>query len=336
MIIVTGGAGFIGSNLIRALNARGERNVVAVDDLTTPQRYRNLVDLQIADYFDKDEFFARLPSLPAVRLVFHQGACSDTMEHDGRFMLANNYRWSRSLLEWAQTQRIPMVYASSAAVYGGAEQFSEEQNNEKPLNVYGYSKLLFDQIVRQQIAQAGVGGLTAPVVGLRYFNVYGPREQHKGRMASVAFHQFGQWQTDGSVQLFGGWDGWLDGQQSRDFVHVDDVVAVNLWCAERALETSSVTGIYNCGTGRAEPFNAVAEALINALRRHAGALPLSLNELVTQQLIRYQNFPDALKGKYQSFTQADLTRLRAAGCRVAMRGVAQGVADYVDWLVQSA
>ena len=185
MILVTGGSGFIGSNLVRALNVRGERDIIVVDDLSTGDRFQNLVDLTISDYFDKDEFLTRLASLPRPRVVFHQGACSDTMEHDGRFMMANNYRWSRTLFEWCQQERVPLIYASSAAVYGGSEQFSERPEHEQPLNVYGYSKLLFDQIVRQQIHSAGTAKLTAPVIGLRYFNVYGPREQHKGRMASA-------------------------------------------------------------------------------------------------------------------------------------------------------
>jgi ADP-L-glycero-D-manno-heptose 6-epimerase len=171
MILVTGGSGFIGSNLVRALNVQGERDIIVVDDLSTGDRFQNLVDLTISDYFDKDEFLTRLASLPRPRVVFHQGACSDTMEHDGRFMMANNYRWSRTLFEWCQQERVPLIYASSAAVYGGSEQFSERPEHEQPLNVYGYSKLLFDQIVRQQIHSAGAAKLTAPVIGLRYFNV---------------------------------------------------------------------------------------------------------------------------------------------------------------------
>ena len=336
MILVTGGAGFIGSNLVRALNAQGERDIIVVDDLSTGDRYCNLADLTIADYFDKDEFLARLPFLPRLRMVFHQGACSDTMEHDGRFMMANNYRWSRTLLDWCQQERVPLIYASSAAVYGGSEAFSERPDHELPLNVYGYSKLLFDQIVRQHIQAVATSRLPAPVIGLRYFNVYGPREQHKGRMASVAFHQVGQWRRQGYVQLFGAWDGWQEGQQSRDFVHVDDVVAVNLWFARQALEGVDHSGVYNCGTGRAEAFNEVASAVVNAMRKSQGQSGLPLADLVAQGLIRYTPFPDALKGKYQSHTQADLGRLRAIGCDLDFRGVEAGVGDYADWLVQQA
>ena len=336
MILVTGGSGFIGSNLVRALNVQGERDIIVVDDLSTGDRFQNLVDLTISDYFDKDEFLTRLASLPRPRVVFHQGACSDTMEHDGRFMMANNYRWSRILFEWCQQERVPLIYASSAAVYGGSEQFSERPEHEYPLNVYGYSKLLFDQIVRQQIHSAGTAKLTAPVIGLRYFNVYGPREQHKGRMASVAFHQVGQWRAEGFVRLFGAWDGWQEGQQSRDFVHVDDVVAVNLWFARQAAEGRDHSGVYNCGSGRAQAFNEVAQAVANTMRKSQGQAELPLAELVAQGLIRYAPFPDSLKGKYQSYTEADLGQLRAVGCDIAFRGVETGVADYVEWLIQKS
>ena len=332
MILVTGAAGFIGSNLIRALNRRGERDIIAVDDLSTGDRFRNLTDLAIADYFDKDEFLGVLPKLPALSQAFHQGACSDTMEHDGRFMLANNYRWTHTLFDWCQHHRVPLVYASSAAVYGGASAFTEDPANELPLNVYGYSKLLFDQIVRRAMAQAGAGGLPAPVVGLRYFNVYGPGEQHKGRMASVAFHQYRQWHGEQCVRLFDGWDGWAPGGQSRDFVHVDDVVAVNLWFADQARSGRAISGVFNCGTGRAQPFNDVGLTVVNTLRSQAGQAALTLDQAVAAQWIRYFDFPDALKGKYQSFTQADLTHLRQIGCDQTFRSVQQGVASYVEWL----
>jgi ADP-L-glycero-D-manno-heptose 6-epimerase len=324
-IIVTGAAGFVGANLVRALNARGETDIVAVDNLTRADKFHNLVDCEIADYLDKEDFRSALArgAVARPRIVYHQGACSDTMESNGRYMLDNNFRYSLQLLEWCQAQRVPYVYASSAAVYGLGPVYAEARENEKPLNVYGYSKFLFDQIVRRRL-----GSFTAPVIGLRYFNVYGPREAHKGRMASVAFHHFHQFRADGKVRLFEGSHGYAAGEQRRDFIHVDDAVAVNLFFAEKP-----ATGIYNVGTGRAQPFNDVALAVVNALRAGEGRPPLSLAEAVAQGHIEYVPFPEALLGKYQAYTQADLTKLRAAGFSRPMASVEQGVASYVGWLL---
>ena len=323
MIIVTGAAGFIGSNLVHALNRRGETDIVAVDNLTRADKFRNLVDCEIADYVDKRDLLARLGRYANARAIFHQGACSDTMEADGRYMMDNNFAYSMALLEHANANRIPFIYASSAAVYGGSRRFVEEREFEKPLNVYGYSKFLFDQIVRRRLPAAAT-----QVVGLRYFNVYGPREAHKGRMASVAFHNFGQFRAEGRVRLFDGWDGWGAGEQSRDFIHVDDVVAVNL----HFLDHPQASGVFNLGTGRAQPFNDVAAAVVNTMRRLEGRPQLELASLVAEGLLEYVPFPDALKGKYQSFTQADDARLRAVGYRAPFATVQQGVANYVEWL----
>jgi len=329
MIVVTGAAGFIGSNLVRALNHRGITDIIAVDDLSEGDKFVNLVDGRIADYLDKDVFRARVANgdLSGVDAVLHQGACSDTTERNGRYMLDNNYRVTLELFEQCQTQRIPFIYASSAAVYGAGPHYVEDPACERALNVYGYSKLLFDQVLRRRMAQ----GLTAPVVGLRYFNVYGPNEQHKGRMASVAFHNMNQFRREGHVRLFGGWDGYGDGGQTRDFISVADVVAVNL----HFLDHPERSGIYNCGTGRAQPFNDVATAVVNTLREADGQAALPLDALVAQGLLRYIPFPDDLKGRYQSYTQADLTRLREAGFEAPMRDVQTGVAEYVRaWLAQ--
>ena len=327
-IIVTGAAGFIGANLVRALNDRGETDIVAVDNLTRAEKFRNLVDCELADFLDKADFRALLArgAIKRPQVVFHQGACSDTMESDGRYMLDNNFRYSLELLDWCQAQKVPFVYASSASVYGLGPVYAEGRTHEKPLNVYGYSKFLFDQIVRQRL-----GSLTAPVIGLRYFNVYGPREAHKGRMASVAFHHFHQYRTDGKVRLFEGSHGYADGEQRRDFIHVDDAVAVNLHFRERP-----VSGIYNVGTGRAQPFNDVALSVVNALRAHDGKPPLSLAEAAAARCIEYVPFPEALRGKYQAYTQADLAQLRAAGFTQPMARVEQGVAAYVGWLLGNA
>jgi ADP-L-glycero-D-manno-heptose 6-epimerase len=324
MIVVTGAAGFIGSNLGKALNDRGETDVIAVDNLAKPEKFVNLVDCAIADYIDKREFLqlvsARRIAQPAA--VFHQGACSDTMESDGRYMMENNYRYSIELLDWCQQQKIPFIYASSAAVYGSGPQFVENASTERPLNIYGYSKYLFDQIVRRRSPS-----LTAPVVGFRYFNVYGPHEAHKGRMASVAFHHVEQFRRDGKVRLFEGSHGYANGEQRRDFIHVDDVVAANLHFFEKP-----VAGVFNLGTGRAQPFNDVGLAVVNEIRRQAGQDRLTLQQTVLQGLIEYVPFPAALQGKYQPFTQADLTALRAAGCDTAFKSVEQGTASYVAWL----
>ena len=322
MIVVTGAAGFIGSNLVRGLNARGLDNILAVDDLTDGDKFVNLVRGRIADYMHKDDFrcAVREGFMPGVRAVFHQGACSDTTERNGHYMMDNNYRVTLELFEYCQTHKIPFIYASSAAVYGAGPVYVEGLANEKPLNVYGYSKFLFDQVVRARIQKC-----TAQVVGLRYFNVYGPQEQHKGRMASVAFHNMNQFIAEGHVRLFGGWDGYPDGGQMRDFISVRDVVDVNL----HFLDHPTQSGIFNCGTGRAQPFNDVAMAVVNTMRQLRGDPALPLEALVAEGLLRYVGFPDDLKGRYQSYTQADVTALRAAGYTAPMRDVQAGVSEYV-------
>jgi ADP-L-glycero-D-manno-heptose 6-epimerase len=324
-IVVTGAAGMIGSNLVHGLNAIGLDDIIAVDDLTDGQKYRNLLGASLSDYFDKDEFYQRFVNgdFGKVDAVFHEGACSDTMEHNGRFMLDTNYRCSKRLLDACQAQGTRLLYASSAATYGGSSEFREVPEFEQPLNVYGYSKLLFDNVVRRMIDKVG-----PQVVGFRYFNVYGPREQHKGRMASVAFHHFTQMRDNGHVKLFGEYGGYAAGQQARDFIHVDDVVAVNLWF----LQHPDRKGIYNLGTGRAQPFNDVAVATVNSFRSQRGAAPLGLDEMVQAGLVKYIDFPAALVGKYQCFTQADISLLRAAGCPHRFAPVGEGVARYGGWL----
>jgi ADP-L-glycero-D-manno-heptose 6-epimerase len=320
--IVTGAAGFIGSKIVEGLNRRGVREIIAVDNLAHADKFKNLAGCEIADYVDQAEFIANLERWEgSVEAVLHQGACSDTMETDGRFMMENNYAYSRRLLEWCQEEEVPLLYASSASVYGSGPEYREERACERPLNIYGYSKFLFDQLVRSRAAEA-----SAQVVGLRYFNVYGPNEAHKGRMASVALHAYQQLHGEGKVKLFAGSDGYRDGEQRRDFIYVDDVVAVNLWFLERR----HVSGIFNCGTGRAQTFNDVAAAVINTLR----GTRASPQELAEQKLIQYIPFPAQLQGKYQSYTQADLSRLRAAGLPGAFMGVEEGVAAYVKELAK--
>jgi ADP-L-glycero-D-manno-heptose 6-epimerase len=331
-IVVTGAAGFIGSNIVRSLNARGITDIIAVDDLRDGDKFRNLADLQIADYVDHTVFYDRFAhgAYGQVEAVFHEGACSDTMETDGRYMMDNNYGVSCQLWAACQAQGTRLLYASSAATYGGSSSFVETPKFEKPLNVYGYSKLLFDQRMRREMG-GDFKRNQAQVVGFRYFNVYGPREQHKGRMASVAYHQFHQFKQDGHVKLFGEYGGYAAGEQERDFVFIDDVVGVNLWFFDHPEQS----GLFNLGTGRAQPFNEVALAVVNAELTAQGKQPLALGEAVAQQLIRYIPFPDALRGKYQCFTQADLKALRASGCDHVFADVATGVSSYMPWLAHA-
>ncbi|WP_207061547.1 ADP-glyceromanno-heptose 6-epimerase [Motiliproteus sp. SC1-56] len=310
MIIVTGGAGMIGSNLVKGLNERGETDILVVDNLSNGHKFWNLQDCQIADYLDKDEFLARIRAgqgFDRVRAVFHQGACSATTEWDGRYMMANNYEYSKVLLHWCLERSVPFLYASSAATYGKTETFREEPACEGPLNVYGYSKWQFDQYIRR------LEPFASQVVGFRYFNVYGPREQHKGSMASVAFHLNEQILRGENAKLFGGYDHFEAGEQKRDFVYVGDVVKVNLWF----LDHPEQSGIFNLGTGRAQPFNDVARAVIDFHGKGE---------------IEYITFPDHLKGAYQSFTQADISRLRAAGYQEPFKTVQEGTAEYLQWL----
>ena len=325
-IVVTGAAGFIGSNIVKALSGRGEHEVLAVDDLEQGDKFVNLVDCNIADYLDKDAFLTTLNSGAfdgAIAAISHQGACSDTTATDGRYMMLNNYEYSKQLFDYCTDDEIPFVYASSAAVYGARRDFREDPACEAPLNVYGYSKYQFDQFVRRNWTE-----LTAQVAGLRYFNVYGEREQHKGRMASVSFHLFNQYRAGGKLRLFEGSGGYAGGEQRRDFISVEDVVSVNLFF----LDNPGKSGIFNVGTGVAQSFNDVAVATVNACRRLDGKTALSLGDMQQQGIIEYIPFPAELKGKYQSYTQADITNLRAAGYAAPFLTVEQGVTRYIDKL----
>ena len=327
-VIVTGAAGFIGSNLVRALNLRGERDVIAVDNLQSSEKFRNLVDCEITDFMDKRDFLSSLMAGEFdgnVDAIFHQGACSDTMQTDGRYMMENNYRYSVELLDFCCEQEVPLIYASSAAVYGGSTTFLEERQFESPLNVYGYSKLLFDQLVRRRLPEVGV-----QIAGFRYFNVYGRNEAHKTRMASVAWHFFNQYQTDGCVRPFQGSGGYEPGEQRRDFIAVEDIVRVNLWFFDH----QEARGIFNVGTSRAQSFNDVAVATVNACRVADGKSILNLAEMRDMGIISYRDFPEALQGKYQHFTQADINALRLVGYQHEFSSVEQGVSTYCEWLLK--
>lgn len=318
MIIVTGGLGFIGSNIVHGLNKRGREDIVVVDDFTDGTKFINIAEARIADYLDKDEFIARirqgqpLNGNGKVEALIHQGACSSTTEWNGKMVMENNFAYSKELFHYAGRFQIPFIYASSASVYGNGRVFCEDPQFERPINVYAYSKTLFDRYVRRHIH-----GVHSQVAGLRYFNVYGPREQHKGNMASVALHLRNQLLAQGVVHLFEGSGGFGHGEQRRDFIHVQDVVDVILWL----LDHPQVSGIFNVGTGRSQSFNEVAQAVLNALGRGE---------------LRYIPFPEHLKGRYQSFTEADISRLRSAGYTGGFRDVATGVTQYMQWLQSSA
>jgi ADP-L-glycero-D-manno-heptose 6-epimerase len=309
MIIVTGGAGFIASNLVKQLNnTYSNMPITVVDDLTDGTKFKNIADCSIADYLDQNEFLDKLKEnkiFSNLKAVFHQGACSVTTEWNGRFMMDNNYEYSKILLHYCLARKIPFIYASSAAIYGLGTIFKEEPAYEKPVNVYAYSKYLFDQYVRSIFNE-----IKSQVVGLRYFNVYGPKEGHKGNMASVVLHADKQLKNTGVINLFEGTDGYANGEQLRDFVYVDDAVAVNLWFLE-----SKKNGIYNVGTGKCESFNTLAQAVI---------------DFYGYGEIRYIPFPEHLRACYQNFTQADLSKLRNAGYQGTFRNVANGVEDYLS------
>ncbi|HEX7026989.1 MAG TPA: ADP-glyceromanno-heptose 6-epimerase [Gammaproteobacteria bacterium] len=316
MIIVTGGAGFIGSNLVKTLNEQGRTDIIVVDDLSDGTKFVNLADCEIDDYLDKDDFLAALDSNQALagraEAVFHQGACSSTTEWNGRLMMSANYDYSKRLLHFCLDHEVPFIYASSASVYGGGRIFKEERQYEKPLNLYGYSKFLFDQYVRARLPEA-----KSQIIGLRYFNVYGPREQHKGSMASVAYHFHRQQLRGENIKLFEGSDGYGPGEQRRDFVYVGDVVDVNLWF----MQNPQVSGIFNVGTGRSQTFNDVADA-VKAYFGHGK--------------VDYIQFPEKLRGRYQSFTQADISLLRSAGYAGDFKTVEQAVPLYLEWLAGHA
>lgn len=310
MLIVTGGAGFIGSNLVKGLNVSGYEDIIVVDDLSDGHKFTNLVDCSIADYWDKHELFERLETLESPpRAILHQGACAVTTEWNGRYMMQENYRNSVDLLSYCQRQDVPLIYASSAAIYGASTTFDEnDAGAERPLNVYGYSKLLFDRYVRRNALNAG-----PQVVGLRYFNVYGPKEAHKGPMASVVWHLTQQLETTGELRLFEGSHGYADGEQRRDFIYVDDVVRINIWF----LENKDKSGIFNVGTGTSASFNELADAVVEYFGRGA---------------VRYIPFPDSLADSYQAFTEADIEALRGAGYDADFDDVRAGVRKYLDAL----
>ena len=313
MIIVTGGAGFIGSNLVKELNRQGRDDILIVDDLKDGQNYKNLRGLKFFDYRYKDDFLQNIEDDDFdgtdVDAIFHEGACSDTMEYDVNYMMSVNYEYSKAMLHYSLEHRIPFLYASSASTYGlGTNGFREGDECEDALNPYAFSKLAFDRYVRQILPEA-----RSQVVGLRYFNVYGPQEQHKGKMASIFYQLYNQINETGEARLFSGYGEYGPGEQRRDFIYVKDVVKVNLWFWRE----KGPSGIYNCGTGEAHTYNEAAEAVIEALGKGE---------------IEYRDFPEVLKGKYQSFTEADPTHLLEAGYDEGFTEFKTAVREYVEFL----
>jgi len=312
VIVVTGSNGFIGSNLIKALNKEGYKDILAVDDHSNPDLKDNIAHCDIQEYIEIDQFLRDVQQnkidVTNLKAIFHQGACSNTMEWDAEFLYRNNLLYSQELLNLAIQSNIPLIYASSASVYGSGEIFKESIENESPINLYAFSKFKFDQAVRQELKRN-----RTQIVGLRYFNVYGPQEQHKGNMASVAYHLHNQLKDNDEIKLFEGSDGFSDGEQRRDFIYVEDVVKVNLWF----LKNQKISGIFNVGTGKSQTFNDVANAVIRWNKKGK---------------IHYIDFPENLKGSYQSFTEANISKLREAGYSEEFLSVQEGVKCYLDIL----
>ena len=321
MIIVTGGAGFIGSNLIRMLNERGFKDIILVDDLTNGYQIKNLSDLNFIDYVDKDSFIKKLDDFKKIHAIFHLGACSATTEWNGKYLMENNYEYSKLLLNFSIKNNIQFIYASSASVYGlGLNGFDEKECCELPINAYAFSKLLFDKYVRLQLNNS----VNSQVVGLRYFNVYGPRENHKGDMASPMYHFSSQCINDNECRLFKGTDGFLDGEQKRDFIFVDDCNNIALWFLEN--NDVSVNGIFNVGTGEARSFNDVAKNIIKWFEAKQKQKPKK----------NFIEFPEHLKGAYQNFTEANIDKLRTAGYKDKFLSLEDGIYKYMEWLTANS
>lgn len=312
MIVVTGGAGFIGSAVVAALNAQGDRDIVIVDNLLDSAKWKNLVSLKYRDYVHKSQFLARLrsPEMKDIRAIVHMGACSSTTETDGDYLMANNYAYTREIAEYALEKGIRFVYASSAATYGGIESgFDDDDATSltlKPINRYGYSKQIFDEVAISK-------GWQKSIAGLKFFNVYGPNEYHKGDMSSVVYKAFHQISENGFLKLFKSHRAeYKDGEQKRDFVYIKDCVAVIL----QLIDKRSVNGIFNLGSGTARSWNDLAAAVFTAMGR--------------EKKIEYFDMPQQLIGSYQYFTQANMQKLNSVGISVQNTALEDGVRDYVQ------
>jgi ADP-L-glycero-D-manno-heptose 6-epimerase len=310
MYIVTGGAGFIGSAMVWQLNQLGITDILVVDHLATSEKWKNIVPLKYRDYIDRDEFASKIRtrSIGHIDAIIHLGACSATTERDADYLMDNNAKWTVELATWAVERETRFIYASSAATYGdGAQGFDDTADpySLRPLNMYGYSKHLSDVRLHE-------AGLLEHVAGIKFFNVYGPNEYHKGHMASVVLHSHRRIREEGAISLFKSYKPeYADGAQVRDFIYVKDVVDALAWL----MQTPSVNGIFNLGTGQARSWNDLANAI------YAG--------IGQDPVIKYIEMPDALQGKYQYFTEAKMTKLRAAGYTRPFTSLEEAVKDYV-------
>jgi ADP-L-glycero-D-manno-heptose 6-epimerase len=310
-VLVTGGAGFIGSALVWALNRRACERIVVCDRLGTDEKWRNLTPLRFTDYVEADDLLPRLQNgtIGKFDLILHLGACSATTEKDAGFLIRNNYEFTKELAAWALGQKTRFVYASSAATYGdgsaGMEDDESKLDTLRPLNMYGYSKHLFD-------LQARRAGFLDKIVGLKYFNVFGPNEDHKGDMRSVVHKSFAQIKTEGVIRLFKSYrPDYRDGEQKRDFLYVKDAAAMTLHLAANV----KASGLFNLGSGAARTWLDLARAVFAALKR--------------EPKIEFIEMPENIRDKYQYFTQANLSRLRAAGCTTPAMPLEDAVSDYV-------
>lgn len=310
MIIVTGGAGFIGSCVVRMLNDMGREDIVIVDNIASTDKWMNMRNKKYLRYVNKKEFLAELPVYESVTAVIHMGACSSTTERDFDYLWKNNFEYTKMLWEYCAEKQISFIYASSAATYGdGMEGFDDKIDIDclRPLNGYGYSKQLFDLWVKHQAAS-----FPKQYVGLKFFNVYGPNEYFKDSMASMIFHGYRQIQEAGKIKLFKSCNPkYADGGQLRDFVYVKDICKVILWM----LQNPHVSGLFNVGTGRAQSFRELAEATFHALNLEPN--------------IEYIDMPERLKEKYQYYTKAEMSKLREAGYEFPFVDLETGARDYV-------
>jgi ADP-L-glycero-D-manno-heptose 6-epimerase len=317
MVILTGGAGFIGANLLRRLNRMGFTEILIVDNIAKSRKWANLVGCSFANYIHKDSLWQWLGENCGTRfeMVIHLGACTDTMEVDFEYLIKNNTTYSQRLWDFCYRQGIPFIYASSAATYGdGGEGFSDAHETVaryRPINGYGYSKHLFDLWALQQ--------KNAPPrwYGLKFFNVYGPYENHKGKMASVAYHSLPQALNNGCIRLFKSYrEGCPNGGQKRDFVYVEDVVRMILFLIKNPVPN----GIYNCGSGEARTFNDLAGAIFGALNRYTK--------------IEYFDMPETIRSSYQYFTEADMSKIQSAGYDYQPTPLDKGIQKYVQWMLE--
>jgi len=321
-ILVTGGFGFIGTNLIKRLNQMGFSDITCIDSLNNSLKLSNASQIKISNFIDKKEFFSILKNTNSstfdFNYIFHQGACSDTTCEDGNYIMQNNFTFSKLLADFCLKNSIPMVYASSASVYGDAQNFVESKN-EKALNYYAYSKLLFDEYIRNK----NINSFKSQIVGLRYFNVYGPYEEHKSRMASVIFHFYNQLKKNKRISIFEGSHGLKNGEHKRDFIHVDNVVDMNLWF----FKNSQLSGIFNCGTSEANSYNKIADTIIDYFKKNKNDFNLKYDDYIS-----YIKFPEDLKNRYQPFTKSSNESIKSKSYDNKFYSIEQGVNKYLKYL----